>query len=473
MLNKKLSKIFALAAFGIWATSSLVACSSDDSPTTSNNEATPPAKEKVLKEYSNTLLNVSNGQTTIDEDFWKSALSKVWTGIKERNIAPYGTGFIHRPKSEKPGDAVSEGVGYGMLVALYANDQATFNSIWEAANNHMWNSCYYNWQVDVTGKTIGKGAATDAEEDVALALIFADKLVQAGKWTAYESPVQGGYLQHAQKMLGCMWSTKQIVSGGYVAPGAGWGGSGFLNPGYFSPASYRIFAMVDPNHDWASVISMCYNILAASPGFSYGMVMDWMTPTGGQVSSSNLGYNAYGGGTYFFKDAIRILWRVAMDAIWFNDENAKFFLNNAMLFINSVGGAAASNFYQMNGQLVPEEDIWNDMAAGTIPRFRREHSHLTIGMWATAAAAIGTDEDKAAFSQELAKFYEDGSYFGNAVDPLGGIEDTLHNEMYFDQFLAWFGAATLSGSFTNVLSGIDTPAENRKIYSDISYELPE
>lgn len=473
MLHNKLSKILFSSVFCFFAVNTFVACSADDSSSKNSTAPNPPAKEKTLKEFSNTLLDLPSGQMTIDEGFWKSALSKVWEGIKERNIAPYGTGFIHRPKSEKPGDAVSEGVGYGMLVALYANDQATFNSIWEAANTHMWGSCYYNWQVDITGRVIGRGAATDAEEDVALALIFADKLVQAGKWSAYESPNQGGYLQHAKKMLSCMWSSRQIVVGGYVAPGAGWGGSAFLNPGYFSPASYKVFASVDPGHDWASVVNTCYAILMASPGAPFGMVMDWMTPAGGSVNESNLGYNAYGGGTYFFKDAIRILWRVAMDAIWFNDENAKFFLTNAMNFINAAGGAAASNFYQMDGQLIPAEDVWLDMAAGTIPRTRREHSHLTIGMWATAAAAVGTDEDKAAFSQELAMFYENGNYFGNAVDPLGGIEDTLHNEMYFDQFLAWFGAATLSGSFTNVISSIDAPVENTKIYSDISYELPE
>lgn len=470
MRKNRLFKLIISSALGFFVSSGFIACSSDNTSSVSISEIEKPTTEnKTLKEFSNTLLDLPTGQKTVDEEFWKSALSKVWTGIMERNIAPYGTGFVHRPKSEKPGDAVSEGVGYGMLVALYANDQTMFNIIWDAANRYMWNQCYYDWQVDVTGRTIGTGAATDAEEDVALALIFANKLVQAGKWVPYTS-IQGSYIQHAQRMLNCMWSSHQIVTGGIVAPGAGWGGSSFLNPGYFSPASYRIFALIDPTHDWNSVITTSYRILMNSPGAPFGMVMDWMTPTGGPVSTSNLGYNAYGGGTYFFKDAIRILWRVAMDAIWFNDEIAKMFLTNAMNFINAAGGAAASNFYKMDGQLVPEEDVWLDMAAGTIPRTRREHSHLTIGMWATAAAAVGTDEDKLAFSQELAKFYEDGNYFGNAIDPLGGIEDTLHNEMYFDQFLAWFGAATLSGSFTNVISAIDAPAENQKIYSDISYE---
>ena len=43
--------------------------------------------------------------------------------------------------------------------------------------------------------------------------------------------------------------------------------------------------------------------------------------------------------------------------------------------------------------------------------------------------------------------------------------------MYFDQFLGWFGASMLSGSFVNVIDAIDAPAaEAEKLYTDLSYE---
>ena len=54
-----------------------------------------------------------------------------------------------------------------------------------------------------------------------------------------------------------------------------------------------------------------------------------------------------------------------------------------------------------------------------------------------------------AFSRELQSFYEGGDYFGLRTDPSGNNEDIAHNEMYFDQFLAWFGAAMLNGNFCN------------------------
>jgi endo-1,4-beta-D-glucanase Y len=74
--------------------------------------------------------------------------------------------------------AVSEGIGYGLLLALINNDQTTFNKIFAGANQYMWNSShnsYFNWKI-VNGGVSGTGAATDAELDICMALIFADKL---------------------------------------------------------------------------------------------------------------------------------------------------------------------------------------------------------------------------------------------------------------------------------------------------------
>ena len=108
------------------------------------------------------VLDLPNAQPKVDESYWTKALDSTWQGLIRRNIQPYsaGEGLIHRPKSETPGDAVSEGVGYGMLVALYSNDQATFNKMWDAANTVMWDGCYYNWQMAPTGKISGMGNLT-------------------------------------------------------------------------------------------------------------------------------------------------------------------------------------------------------------------------------------------------------------------------------------------------------------------------
>ncbi|MBO7105768.1 MAG: hypothetical protein J6W22_09880 [Fibrobacter sp.] len=435
--------------------------------------------------FSYAVLDLPSAQPKVDASYWNAALDSTWQGMIRRNINPYsaGAGLIHRPKSETPGDAVSEGVGYGMLVALYANDQTTFNKMWEKASEIMWNGDYHDWHMSPDGKIPmdGHGAATDAEEDIALALIFADKLVSAGKWTAYTSPfLNKTYAEQAQKLLNKMWDTQQILSSGIVAPGAGWGGDYFVNPGYFSPAWYKVFEKFDQTdgNRWKTAVDKCYEIISKSPGYSMGMVPDWMTPQGGWVGSEGLGYNAYFESRAFFKDAIRILWRVAIDAIWFDESRAKEFLKNALKFINDKGGPSAANFYQIEkaGELLPAEDKWkefNDSKNESTWRYRREHSHLTIGMWATAAMAVGEAADRIAFSEEMAKFYEGGDYFGLAHDTSAALEDTLHNEMYFDQFLAWFGTSLMSGAFVNVVDAVDNPKTATPGDSSSLTKIPE
>jgi len=114
------------------------------------------------------LLPFPITQPSVTQPF-DSILLKTWSGIKKRNIDAYAVPLVHRPKSEIPGDAVSEGVGYGLLVSLYCNDQVYFNKIWDAAEQYMWAGSSYNWRVDINGSVIGSGPATDAEEDITVA----------------------------------------------------------------------------------------------------------------------------------------------------------------------------------------------------------------------------------------------------------------------------------------------------------------
>ena len=125
------------------------------------------------------VLDLPNAQPKVDAAYWNAALDSTWQGLIRRNIQPYstGAGLIHRPKSETPGDAVSEGVGYGMIVALYSNDQDHFNKMWEAANEKMWNGSFHDWHMLADGNIpngpdeYGTGAATDAEEDIAYMMV--------------------------------------------------------------------------------------------------------------------------------------------------------------------------------------------------------------------------------------------------------------------------------------------------------------
>jgi len=76
----------------------------------------------------------------------------------------------------------------------------------------------------------------------------------------------------------------------------------------------------------------------------------------------------------------------------------------------------------------------------------------------------------------MAEFYDwenKVGFFGNAVDPKGGQEDTLHNEMYFDQFLAWFGVSLMSGTWMNVIDVLDNPKPNVEGITTLPWPEPE
>ena len=416
------------------------------------------------------VLEIPNAQPKVGAEQWKQVLDSTWQGLVRRNIDecidkpiykghPNSSGLICRPKSETPWDAVSEGIGYGMLLALYSDDQYRFNQIYSAGKEFYLNYCQ-GWRKPADGSGTESGSATDADEDIAIALVFADKLVKKGLWEAPPNNID--YAGDAQNAINCVWGSMQ---GGKLCPGNGWC-PGF-NVGYFAPAWYRIFKdySTNQNHNWQLAIDESYKLIAHqnNTGYSRGMVPDWSaadgTPGGG-------GYNTYSGGQAFFKDAIRVLWRIATDAIWFDEPRAKTFLTNSLAFIKGKGGPDSANFYKLNGDLLPETDKWtqfNDQNNKDTWRYRREHSHLTVGQWLTVAMAVGTDDDKIAWSSKMAEFYDwenKVDFFGNAVDPNGGIEDTLHNEMYFDQFLAWFGVSLMSGTWVNIIDVLDNPATN-------------
>lgn len=392
-----------------------------------------------------------------------TALSRTWLGVKKRNIAPWSDGLVHRPKSEAPGDAVSEASAYGMILALYENDQAMFNSIWDATEANLWNktSGYYDWRWNNGSVTIdGSGMATDADQDICLMLLFADSLVKKGVWSPHTSrPHDVDYKGRAKVLLSTLWS--KAVSGNFnLAPGAGWGGDAFVNPGYFSPASYRIFAQADSAHDWMAVVNQCYKAIQLNPGYAKGLLPDWMKPDGSWVSGS-LGYNPFDQGHSLYKDAIRVYWRLALDWTWFREPRAKAFLDSAMKF--AEGDPARANFYRIDGSSIPLDSTFALCGGACATRPRQEHSHLTVGMWACAAMASSTPGLAEAWSTELLS-HRDGSeseYWGHAVDPSATddvhAEDTAHNEMYFDQFLAWFGASVLSGRFSNLWEDLADP----------------
>ena len=89
--------------------------------------------------------------------------------------APDNTGYMEDTGND---DARTEGMSYGMMMALQMNRKDIFDRIWKWACTYMWmeegwSEGYFAWSCGLDGKRNADGAAPDGEEFFAMALFFA------------------------------------------------------------------------------------------------------------------------------------------------------------------------------------------------------------------------------------------------------------------------------------------------------------
>jgi endo-1,4-beta-D-glucanase Y len=238
------------------------------------------------------------------------------------------TGGLRVVRNTNMNDTVSEGIGYGMIASVYMNDKATFDGLWSFAKAHMDANGLMNWHLNADGSVaaMGTGSATDADEDMAWALVMAS--------TQFSSST---YSDDAKRVIGSMFN---LIVGpdGTLSPGDSWGSTPRTFPDYFSPAYYRVFAKVTGNKTWSSVIDRNYQILADVSG-SYGLVPDSVNVTvSGYANVGDYGY-----------DACRTPWRIAMDYCYNADPRAKAYLDKVGAFFNGKGARSILAGYSVTG----------------------------------------------------------------------------------------------------------------------------
>src|SRR5438552_3748896 len=95
---------------------------------------------------------------------------------------------------------VSEGIAYGMLLSVFANDQPTFDKLWQYSQHWPDANGLMNWYISSDGtQVLGTGAASDADEDMAYALIAAD-----ARWGGKGS-LSTNYIDLAKTLIGKIW----------------------------------------------------------------------------------------------------------------------------------------------------------------------------------------------------------------------------------------------------------------------------
>ena len=256
-----------------------------------------------------------------------NAVKSAYDSWKQRFVVSAGSGMrVQRPDQQN--DTVSEGIGYGMILAVYMGDRPVFDGLWTYAKAHFDAKGLMNWRINSDGNVnaMGTGSATDADEDMAWALIGA-----ARQWQS------ASYLSDAQDMLSAM-ANNELAPDGMLKPGDAWGSSPNTFPDYFSPAYFRVFAAVSKDSNWSGVVlNRNYEILDKVSGM-YGLVPDTTTGT-----YDNMGK------TYKY-DACRTPWRIAMDYCFNGEPRAKAYLDKIGPFFDKIGAANIGDGYALTGE---------------------------------------------------------------------------------------------------------------------------
>lgn len=242
---------------------------------------------------------------------------------------------------------VSEGIGYGMLLTLVNEDYDAFNRLWNysrayrayhGVNLTPWitKSFMYD-KIDIS-------SATDADLDIATSLIL-----QYFKNLAVAPDIANLYLADALVIVKDIWDWEVepnlllLMSGDTDM----WHDSDpTYNLSYFSPVALRLFAMVDPTHNWAGVLDAMYAYMAKVQSLGTGVFPDWSNGAGIAVNPPN-GAAGKTEATYtwhtFNKESVRIPWRIAWDYYWFQDPRALAILTGLNNFIVAKSGGDPSS----------------------------------------------------------------------------------------------------------------------------------
>ena len=320
------------------------------------------------------------------------------------------------------GDVRSEGMSYGMMIAVQLDKQAEFNRIWKWAKTYMYQvdgpyQGYFAWHCTTDGEKLDSNPASDGEEWFVTALLFA-----SARWGDGECIFN--YQAQAQEILDPMLHKeeqdvdlatnmfnlehKQVV----FVPKIG-RDSSFTDPSYHLPAYYELWARAaqQDNKFWteAAQASRDYFKKAANP--QTGLMPDYAnfdgTPHGSDEHKD------------FRYDAWRTLSNVAVDYAWFAKDPWQVEQSNRVLgFLASQGVDSYPSLYSLDG---------TSLSGG--------HSTGLVSM--AAVAALAADQDT-------------GKPF---VQALWDTQIPSGKWRYYDGLLYFLGMLHVSGNFRIYIQG--------------------
>ncbi|HRU39376.1 MAG TPA: glycosyl hydrolase family 8, partial [Candidatus Goldiibacteriota bacterium] len=270
------------------------------------------------------------------------------------------------------GATASEGIGYGMLLAIWFGDQTFFNEMWNYKNTVSPRTGLMAWCVNSQGVVFDPNSATDADVDIAMALILAHR--RWGSAGAYNYSSLATTEVNKVAANDVCGSDYRLYPGNYCSCTS----NDNTYPSYFTPAWYREFGIQTGNTTfWNNVVTKTWTMLGLCKNATTGLAGEQCRYDGASLGQND-GYNS-----------ARIPWRYAQDYVWNGDANA---LAQITLTANWFTGKAtsAAAVYQTNGTVV--DATHNGMRVGSVlPAMMVPGKSTERGLWYTEASSVFND----------------------------------------------------------------------------------
>nr|WP_276611858.1 glycosyl hydrolase family 8 [Kineococcus vitellinus] len=361
---------------------------------------------------------------------------------------------IKRPDQRDPvsgaagteGGTVSEGMGYALILcAIYGNPQlptgvydalakSRFDALWAYVRRYLNVRGLMNWSVDKNGNVTGSGGATDGDKDIALGLIFADRIFGSNGAINYAAAAKA--MTAAIKAYEFMPANQAPAH--VMLNGDQWNKTDDrYMADYFRPGHLREYMVLDSDPRWETFIATNYPIAQGYFDRTYatGMVPDESTRTGQVVPGASYKWSY---------NAIRHPWGVLLEYLNFPsvaNELARKAANKLASFARSQTGGDPAAFkaeYELNG--LPTQS-YNNLAF----------------VQAIGVASLADPSNSAFASACLEYLYSrrttDKTYFGTGLAALASATMAGLMQRYTDKAatpnavaLAGTGRVTLTGS---------------------------
>lgn len=321
-------------------------------------------------------------------------------------------------------DVRTEGMSYGMMIAVQLDKREEFDRLWTWAKTHMQHrdgarKGYFAWKCKPTGEHLDPNPASDGEEYFVTALFFAHHRWGSDRGGIYDYRSEanailhtmlhkeednGGVVDGITNMFDPTYKQVVFVPIGDAAK--------FTDASYHLPAFYELWARwaEEDNDFWRDAARASRDLLRKAAHPRTGLAPDYST-FDGEPTAPTWNTNAI----HFRHDAWRVAQNIAMDHAWFGVEPSQVEQSNRLLRFFASQGPQYMQLYALEGRPLPE----NNWPA----------SPGLIGMNAAAALAAN-DASAPSFVEALWEApIPDGRY------------------RYYDSMLYMFGLLHASGNF--------------------------